>query len=164
VKCGERYLPCGPTNQRKGKLGRAKIAAAQWAPCVDAAWLDGLYREAVRWAGQGIGPIASFPFSFFFSFLFIFYFILFLSKFKLKFQFEFKSCGKFILRLCCAIKVLISTIHLYIYFMYVLYSFFSIFKSYLNLGFTSNPHLIIIIFLFILLFFLLSAQPNKTPT
>jgi hypothetical protein len=47
--------------------------------------------------------------------------------------------------------------------MYDLCSFFSIFISNFNLGFTSNPHLIIIIFLFILLLFVLSVQPNKTP-
>jgi hypothetical protein len=69
----------GPQTSERVRSER-ESAAALWAPCVGAAWLDGLYREAVRWAEQGIGSIASFPFFFLLFSLFSIFFSLFLNS------------------------------------------------------------------------------------
>jgi hypothetical protein len=60
----------GPTRQWYTIRARAR-EDDKWGSDVSAAWLAGLYKEVVRWAGQRIGPSASFPFSFYFLFSFL---------------------------------------------------------------------------------------------
>jgi hypothetical protein len=98
---------------KKTLLGAERRAAADTGPHQCRA------RREVRWAAPGgLGPSRGLL-----SFFFFFYFVLLFSKLKFKFLVSIQTCDKFIPRLYCAIKITNLEIYLYIFFIFVCFSF-----------------------------------------